>query len=394
VALTADPVSGDRRSCVITAVLGGGERLVSGEALGDEWVVRDGRAAARRQPDHAVDQRQVIRVAQAALRIAAGRGAPQDIEWALDGDGALWILQARPMTALPPDVSWDPPARGAYTRTFRLGEWISGPVTPLFESWLLTTLEDRLHSNLRQWIGQRAPEPLHVVVNGWYFYSLDWLSASSFARSLPGMLACLVRSPRRLAGVPPPTARHSVPIFEREWRDDVQPRYRAAVEHAESRVETLAISQLPQLIDELAVHAGDYFSSIAALSGSAYKLEINLARFHRRHLAGKLGGSHLPLLAGFEPPVDPAPHAVATLDWWHATSPAGATATTSAEEHERLVAARRAAEEAAVAALASSPRRQRAFRRLLTEAQHMVPLREEQAGTHTTARSCSGPRSP
>ena len=87
VALTADPINGDRRSCVVSAVRGVGERLVSGAALGDEWVVRDGAATARRQPERSVDRRSAVRVAQEAQRIAAARGAPQDIEWAIDGDG-------------------------------------------------------------------------------------------------------------------------------------------------------------------------------------------------------------------------------------------------------------------------------------------------------------------
>ncbi len=61
-------------------------------------------------------------------------------------------------------VSWDPPARGAYTRTLRLGEWISEPVTPLFESWLLTRMEDRLHTILWRAIGQRAPHRQRLVL--------------------------------------------------------------------------------------------------------------------------------------------------------------------------------------------------------------------------------------
>ncbi len=118
VALTADPINGDRSTCVVTAVRGLGERLVSGEALGDEWSVRGEVTTARRQPEHSIDRRQAAQVANEARRIAAARGTPQDIEWAIDADGALWILQARPMTALPPDVTWEAPAPGAYTRMF------------------------------------------------------------------------------------------------------------------------------------------------------------------------------------------------------------------------------------------------------------------------------------
>ena len=223
------------------------------------------------------------------------------------------------------------------------------------------------------------------MVNGWYFYSINFLSGRALARSLPTILRQIVRAPRRVAGVLPPTVRHSVPLFEREWREDLLPRYRAAAARGESLVETLSVTELPALIDELADLAGEYFASIAALTGAAYKMEMNLARFYRRHLGGSLGGSHLALLAGFEPPSDPARHAVASLDWWIAPSPDGATATRPAEDHDRLVEARQAAEAAACRALASSPRRLRAFRRLLAETQHLVPVREEQVRELTLA---------
>ena len=384
VALTADPIGGDRQTCVVTAVRGTGERLVSGTAAGDEWTVRGDSAKPRRQPEHAIDTDQARMVAREARRIADTRGTPQDIEWAIDGDGSLWILQARPMTALPPDVSWEAPAPGAYTRMLRLGEWIAEPVTPLFESWLLTAMEERMHAWFREQIGQIAPRPYHVVVNGWYFYSINFISGGALLRSLPGMLATLVRTPRHLAGVIPPTVRHSVPITERMWRDDMQPRYRAAVADAERRVEALSVADLPALIDELAALAGEYFGSIAALSGAAYKLEMNLAQFYRRHLAGTLGGSHLPLLAGFEPAPDADRPAIASLDWWHAPLPSQPM-TAPASSHDRVVAAREAAEADATEALAPSPRRLRAFRRLLADAQHVVPIREEQARELTTA---------
>ncbi|MFN2484978.1 MAG: PEP/pyruvate-binding domain-containing protein [Candidatus Limnocylindria bacterium] len=383
VALTADPITGDRRSSVITAVRGTGDRLVSGAAMGDEWTVVDRDATPRRQPERAISRRQAREVAREARRIAGARGTPQDIEWAIDSDGTLWILQARPMTALPPDVSWEAPAPGAYTRQLRFGEWISEPVTPLFESWLLTAMEDRMHAVLKEQIGQSAPRPRHVVVNGWYFYSLNWLGPAAMLRNLPNMLWHLARSPRRVAGIIPPTVRHSFPIMEREWRDDLQPRYRATVERAERGVETLAVSELPGLIDELADLAGEYFASIAALAGAAYKMEINLAQFYRRHLSRSLGGSHLPLVAGFGVPTEPGRHAVASLDWWHAPVPLDEAANNPAWRHARLIETRHAAEQAATNALASSPRRFSAFRRIVADAQHLVPIREEQVAELT-----------
>jgi pyruvate,water dikinase len=282
------------------------------------------------------------------------------------------------MSALPREVSWDPPASGAFTRTFRFGEWISEPVTPLFESWLLTAMEDRLHALLEEMLGERDPRPYHVIVNGWYYYSVNWLSPRVFVRNLPGTLWHLIRTPRHVAGLFPATVRHSVPPLEREWREDLLPRYRAAVAAAEGRVETLPVAELPALIDELADLAGEYFTSIAALAGGAFKIEIMLAGFYRRHLAGALGGSHLPLVSGFAPPADAGPHAVVSLDWWHAPSPLAETAATAGDQHAAVVDARRAAEEAAFRALASSPRRLRAFRKLLADTQHLASLREEQ----------------
>ncbi|HET6744982.1 MAG TPA: PEP/pyruvate-binding domain-containing protein [Candidatus Limnocylindria bacterium] len=385
VVLTADPINGDRQACIVTAVSGIGDRLVSGAAIGDEWIVRDGKAAPRRQPEHAIVHRQAVQVAGEARRIADARGAPQDIEWAIDADGELWILQARPMTALPPDVSWEPQVRGAFTRQLRFGEWISEPVTPLFESWLLTAMEERTHADYLKLIGQRIPRPYHVVVNGWYFYTLNWATPAAFARNLPNMLWHLVRYPRRLAGINPSTVRHSIPILEREWRTDLQPRYRAAVAAAEERVEALPVAKLPALIDELADLAGESFTWVTALAGAGYKLEVNLAQFYRRHLAPSLGGSHLPLLTGFEAPTDPGRHAVASLDWWHATGSRAGSATRPAADHAALVETRHAAEEAALTALASSPRRLRAFRQRLADAQHLVPLREEQVAELTIA---------
>jgi rifampicin phosphotransferase len=100
VAFTANPVTGRRDETVVSAVRGLGERLVSGQASPDEWLVRAGDAVALTAPEGALTVPQVLAVAKLARDVEQFFGAPQDIEWALQ-DGELHLLQARPITTLP-----------------------------------------------------------------------------------------------------------------------------------------------------------------------------------------------------------------------------------------------------------------------------------------------------
>lgn len=100
VTFTANPVTGDRSETVVSAVRGFGERLVSGQVSPDEWMVKNGKITRLRGPENAIDAAQVEAVANLAKRVEKFFGNPQDIEWAL-AEGALFLLQARPITALP-----------------------------------------------------------------------------------------------------------------------------------------------------------------------------------------------------------------------------------------------------------------------------------------------------
>ena len=178
VAFTANPVTGDRAETVISAVQGSGERLVSGQATPDEWIVRNQEAMCRAAPEEAINANQVLAVAELARRVEVHFGGiPQDIEWALVGD-ELFLLQARPITALPEPVIWKASLPGAWARHIRLGEWLGDPVTPLFENWGLPWIEERIGVNIRQLAGVPAPQPMHMLVNGWYFCSLSFLPSS------------------------------------------------------------------------------------------------------------------------------------------------------------------------------------------------------------------------
>ena len=99
VAFTANPVTGDA-VVLVNAVKGLGDRLVSGEATPDEWMVDGNGATCLMAPEEAVDKEEVTELAALAQAIAEVFGSPQDIEWAI-ADGEAFVLQARPITALP-----------------------------------------------------------------------------------------------------------------------------------------------------------------------------------------------------------------------------------------------------------------------------------------------------
>lgn len=376
VAFSADPVTGDRTTTIVTGSSGLADRLVSGEIAGDEWLITGKKAQARRIPEGAVHRRLALEVARLTERIADQLGEPQDVEWAWDGS-QLWVIQARPITSLPPEVDWTSPVPGIYHRSLRFGEWLPEPITPLCESWLLTNMERQVHEYLRELIGQVANEPLHVVVNGWYFYSLNWLPAPgvAFWRNFVSIVPRLPKNWRNAAGMFPQTIRFAARGFEDGWRNAILPEYRRVVSEAEQRVAGLDPEQLIDLVDQLADAAGRYFGSITVVAGSAYKWEAQLAQFWNRHLKDQLGVSHMVVLQGFEQvEVTGQTPRLETLDWWKEPLPPAA----APGNRDDLREARLATERQVNSLLADSPRKLAKFRQLLEETQHLMPVREEQ----------------
>jgi len=98
-----------RGEVVIRATPGGGTRQEAGPAAGRGGAIAPpGRLGRARWPWQGVplegallDRGTLATLAAHARTIAGHFGRPQDIEWAIAG-GRVWILQARPMTALPP----------------------------------------------------------------------------------------------------------------------------------------------------------------------------------------------------------------------------------------------------------------------------------------------------
>jgi pyruvate,water dikinase len=378
VGFTADPVTGDRDVVTVSAVRGLGERLVVGAADADEWSVRGAAPTCLRSVERAIDEREVLAVADLARRVEGIARAPQDIEWAISDDG-LHLLQARPITALGDRVEWRAPP-GAWARNFRLGEWLGSPVTPLFETWLLERIEAGFYASFQAMFGFPARPPHHAIVNGWYFGSLNFLPSSALA--MVGTLARyflprFVIRPRWTSVALPPLAGLGVELHVRAWREEILPAYRAAVAGAEARVDSMAPRDLLGLIDELGRAAGGYFASITIVAGYAWKTELPLAAWVRKHGVAE---SHVPLLMGLGAPATP-PHAVSSLDWFHPTLGELGLEAGSPRDLSDFSEERARAEESARAAL--DDRRRAELEGLLLKAQRFARLREEQIAEFT-----------
>jgi pyruvate,water dikinase len=170
VMFTANPTNGRRDEVMITAAWGLGEAVVGGLVDTDTLVVRkaDGRVRSRSIADKAVQtaygpdgtteqpvpenrrRAAVLRDVAAAELARLGQrvedhfGAPQDIEWVRTADGFV-LLQARPITALPPAEAdppsdWTVPDPSAMYVRASIVEQLPDPLSPLFADLARTSV--------------------------------------------------------------------------------------------------------------------------------------------------------------------------------------------------------------------------------------------------------------
>ncbi|HSL36167.1 MAG TPA: PEP/pyruvate-binding domain-containing protein [Arthrobacter sp.] len=158
VLFTANPVTGRRHEAVIDASPGLGEAVVSGAVNPDHFVVdsatrrilerRTGskRMAIRPLPgggterieqtgsgsQPCLDDAQLLALERLGRRAEVHFGAPQDLEWAIDGGGAAWLTQSRPITTLYPLPEPRPGRDGTRVYLcFSLAQGLTRPLTPM-----------------------------------------------------------------------------------------------------------------------------------------------------------------------------------------------------------------------------------------------------------------------
>jgi rifampicin phosphotransferase len=106
VLFTADPLTGQRHRAVIDAVPELGEKLVSGAANPDHYVVETPRLLVISRElvgSRAVlSDPELVQLAEVGHAVERHFGASQDIEFALDTARQVWLVQSRPITTLYP----------------------------------------------------------------------------------------------------------------------------------------------------------------------------------------------------------------------------------------------------------------------------------------------------
>lgn len=220
VMFTADPLTGDRGNILVHAAPGLGAAVVEGLVSPDRFVlaktgrrllerrlgkretlvrarpgggIEELRGGAGERPRPALPPRIPRELARIGVEIEALFGCPQDIEWAWSGDRGpgISILQARPMTALPPEIRTG--AVMAKIMPMLAEMWPTRPF-PLDMTTFAGALENAVGSLLRSLLGPAAPDPSKALVEeGGVVLRLE----APVFRPGPSLVLSLLRALRR-----------------------------------------------------------------------------------------------------------------------------------------------------------------------------------------------------
>ncbi|MGD0858477.1 MAG: PEP/pyruvate-binding domain-containing protein [Terracidiphilus sp.] len=316
VAFTANPLTGARDEVMINAAWGLGEATVSGRVTPDTIVIykktgavvsqeiatkevmtvrlSEGTreesvpAAKRKQP--ALAPAQAAELARLAVKIEQPYGEPMDIEWAMC-DGRIFIVQARPITALPEShaaLEWKIPRAGA--RYFRqsVAELLPEPLSPLFATLALPLWNEATQQTLAQVMDPRRFSFPLLTIHDYVYYELP-MSGWQMVRFFFTMI---VRW-RRLAGM--------LRGARTQWADEAHPHYAQVA--AEWTARDLAATPAHELLTgvyRIVEAAAKHYLSVQLVFGSVNLSEAAFTNVYNRLVKRKGDPPALTFLLGFD----------------------------------------------------------------------------------------------
>ncbi|MBV9265794.1 MAG: hypothetical protein JO061_06470, partial [Acidobacteriaceae bacterium] len=339
VLFTANPLTGARDQKMINAAWGLGEAIVGGLVTPDTFVTNKQTGAiesqdigdkklmivpmaegTREEPvppetckQPALQPQQGAELTRIGVVIEQLYGQPMDIEWAMS-DGRIFILQARPITALPePPVmlEWKlPREKGQYGRGSVI-ELLPDPLSPLFATLALPLWNEAMIRFARS-VGIRFMQPdrvLLLTINdyAYYYYRVGALQLVSMFLVSPG-IPRLVRMMR---------SAHS------RWSGDARPRYESVIAACSER--DLDATSTTQLLDagrQIVTVAADHYLTVqSGILPVAYTTETLFTWFYNKLLKRKTDPAALTFLLGFDSAPILAEKSLYDLASWGRTQP-------------------------------------------------------------------------
>jgi rifampicin phosphotransferase len=251
---TANPLTGAREQVMINAAWGLGEAIVGGQVTPDTVVVNKADGAivsqeisekqlmtvrtaegtheqpvpAQRRTQAVLSPTQAVELARAGARIEDLYGRPMDIEWAIR-DGKIWIVQARPITALPepadetqarPADEWAlPKPNGHYMRS-SVFELLPDPLSPLFATLGLPAWDKATTAIAGSFGVAGMFDEMLTTVNGYGYYDVSFTpkQTTQMALSMPRVLVSTLPQLMRTARQRWQAARASYMAVVERWQ--------------------------------------------------------------------------------------------------------------------------------------------------------------------------------
>jgi len=291
---TANPVNGKRDELLINAAWGLGEAVVSGAVTPDTLTVKKdtGKVLQRETADKAVmtvrtgsgveeapvpaelrnrpvlDAAQAAELARLGAQIEAYYKTPMDVEWAL-AEGKFYILQARPITTMPPE--WKVPDPKAVYARGSLAEHIPAPVTPLFATLGLDLANE---ATRQMWARLLGPSSLSLMGGDGFYIPINGYVFGGFKLRGLNILRVLRMSVAQIG-----------PIFKdsvARWQAARKELAAVVDEWEQRRIEELSPSGLLEGVRVVFGAACRYFTDIQSTLPAASSSEVLFTRFYER----------------------------------------------------------------------------------------------------------------
>ncbi len=322
---TANPLTGARDQEMINAAWGLGEAIVGGQVTPDTVVVdkangniltqeiaekqvmtvltslgtHEEPVPVEKRAAPALTTEQVAELARIGVRIEQLYDRPMDIEWAIK-DGQIFVVQARPITALPEPaanapltastVEWKlPKAKGRYMRGSVL-ELLPDPLSPLFATLGLPVWSKSLVSIIND-TGLKGvfSDNMLVTINGYGYYdtTLSSMQTVKFLLAMPRILA--IELPRLLRSA------------QVRWQE-ARSRYRELAMHWQaSDLTNTTARDLLNGVHTIVHEAADYYLSVqSGLLPAAYMSESFFTLVYNRFLKPRNGPPALTFVLGYD----------------------------------------------------------------------------------------------